>query len=161
MSVFGVCAEEKQTKKSFQRAEKGKKFTLNSEVDFYCEVVDIDGCYFVNQNFRRCDYLFFVPSSKNKKTKLNAHLARSLAYFVELKGGDIESACEQLYNAIDRMKRLLPNCNIIAKVIGTKGAHPEIRQNEYYMKVRRLIKGQIEFEKVNKKNGFNHIEVLR
>jgi hypothetical protein len=146
MKKISECVEESGCKKSFSRKEKGKKITFVSERPFDCEIVRIDNCVFSDHTIRRCDYLFLM-----------SHKIRE-AYYVELKGDNNRSACEQLFHTIDRTKSQITGFKISAKVIGTKGFHPKVTNNEFYRNVKRLIKRKIEFHKVHKGNNYTHTE---
>ena len=139
---------------SFFRTEKKKTFVLSSEKDFYCEVVDVDKCVFKDVKIKRCDWLFLVPK------KQNLHIQKEKAYFVELKGEDTSDACEQLFNAIDRLKNQIANFEIEASVISPKGRQPEITNSDYHKRTRKLIKKDIEFCKVHRGNRFTHVEII-
>jgi hypothetical protein len=139
---------------AFSKNEKGKTFTLKSKSNeaFGCKLIDIDGCVFGDDEIKRSDWLFLVEDRK--------FVAKPRAYYVELKGINIDEASEQLYNAIDRTKSQIPNFDIEARVVSPKGSQPEIINSEYYRKVKRLIKKEIEFCKVHKKNRFTHVEKI-
>ena len=143
---------------SFIRSESGKTIIFASETEFVCQVIDIDNCAFKKEQFRRCDFLFLVPVNKTE----NTHLVnvKSRAYFVELKGDDIKSACEQLFNTIEKIKTQLLNFELHAIVVGTAAYQPEIEENEYFRKVRKMIKRDIVFRKVHKVNKFTHTEYI-
>lgn len=143
-------------KSEFSVNEMSKTFTLRSQNVFFCDVIAIDKCVFTGSSLRRCDYLFLAYSKLNKVDRFE----ESKAYFIELKGDNVRSACEQLYNAIDKTKNEIFNFQIEAKVIGTKGFQPDIRNNDYYRKVRKLIRKEIGFHKVHKGNSFNHVELI-
>lgn len=155
MKLINECIVEDAVQDKFFQKEKGKIFTLAYESKFGCQVIEIDKCCFEGSELRRCDYLFLV----DKKTQPKGILFNeSKAFYVELKGNNIEDACLQIYNGIDRTKAQISNYTIIAKVIGTKGSQPEIKTGEYFRRVKKLIRRDIEFHKVGKFNSFNHIE---
>jgi len=149
------CIIEEGTKKKFFQRESGKTFTLFSNKKFKCKIIDIDNCCFKGVALRRCDFLFLVAKDDQPA---GVFFEKNKAFFVELKGDNITSACEQLYNAIDKTKVEIPIYTIEAKVIGTKGFQPNIQNNEYFRKVKKLIKREIDFHKVGRYNGYNHIE---
>ncbi len=153
------CVTVEEERFVFPVKEKGKTFLLEHKerIVFFCKVVDIDKCCFKDSESRRCDYLFVVPKKKQPR---NVNFSQSLAFYVELKGDSIESACEQLFHGIDKTKFEISDCAIRAKVIGTKGFYPAISTSEYYRKVRKLIKREIEFEKVGKKNNFTYSQKI-
>ncbi len=157
MKLIDECIVEDQVKDKFFQRENGKTFSLKSENEFRCKVVAIDECCFKGIEMRRCDFLFLV---NHKNQPEGIAFKESKAFYVELKGEDIESACEQLYNAIDRTKTQITNHVIIAKVVGTKGSQPEMKNGEYFRRVKKLIRREIDFHKVGKFNAFNHIETI-
>ncbi len=156
MKAIKECVEEDGVKKIFLRKEKGKTFLLQSNEIFNCQIIAIDSCVFEKINLRRSDYLFLISA----KSKANVRFKSSMAFYIELKGDDVKSACEQLYNAIDKTKSEILNYEIQAKVIGTKGFQPNIKNNEFYRKVKRLIKKEIDFHKVHRGNGYQYNEVI-
>jgi hypothetical protein len=158
MKNLNDCKEIKRGK-TFSKSEQGKTFVLCSDNEFDCHIVDIDHCVFETSDaIRRCDLLFLVPV--NKKENLHMKNENSKAFYVELKGGDVKSGCEQLFKAIDRTKSQISNFDFNAMVVGTAGWQPEILNNEYYRKVKRLIKKDIQFRKVHKANKFTHTEII-
>jgi hypothetical protein len=153
MKAFDECSVS-NSGSIFSKSEKNKAFVLQSDVEFVCEIVDIDGCLLKKHEIRKCDWLFLVPN-------VDKVIKRPKAYYVELKGINIDDACEQLFNAIDNTKKNIPNYDIEARVVSVKGAQPEILNSENYRKVKRLIKKNIEFCKVHKGNRFTHVETLK
>jgi hypothetical protein len=143
-------------KSKFTISEKGKTFCIASNKDFYCDVISIDDCVFDKSELRRCDYLLLIPAKHEKVEQFKI----SKAIYVELKGDDVKSACEQLYNAIDKTKAQILNVDIEAKVIGTKNFHPNLQSNAYFRKVKILIRKEIVFHKVHKANRFTHTETI-
>lgn len=143
-------------KSKFTVSEKGKTFCITSNKDFFCDVVSIDNCVFKTSDLRRCDYLFLIPAKHEDKKQFKT----SKAIYVELKGDDVKSACEQLYNAIDKTKLQILNVDIEAKVIGTKNFHPNLQSNAYLRKVKTLIRKEIVFHKVHIGNKFTFIETI-
>jgi len=140
----------------FSKKEESTTFCLKHSEEFHCDIIKIDDCVFSGIEFRRCDFLFLV----NGRNEQNKKFKKSRAIYVELKGKDIRSACEQLYNAIDRTKTQIPQFEIKAKVIGTKSFHPDIRTNSFYRKVKKLIRNEIEFHRVGKGNNYTHTEII-
>ncbi len=150
MKSINECIEQNESKKIFFRQEMGKRFSLKSEKDFSCKIVAIDNCVFQNSELKRCDYLFLI---NKREVKLKA-------FYVELKGINIKHACEQLYNSIKLTRPEILKYEIEAKVIARKDFHPNILNNEYFRKVKRLIKKDIEFHKVHKGNNYTYTEIL-
>ena len=152
MKQLNDCID-KGSNTHFSRTEKGKTFSLQSDKQFECKIVDVDHCVFKNVDVRRCDWLFLVP-------KKDTIIKQSKAYYIELKGINIDDACEQLYHAIDRTKSQIPNLEIEARVVSIKGMQPEIMNSGYYKKVRKIIRKDIGFCKVHRQNKFTHIETI-
>jgi hypothetical protein len=151
------CVKNEEINSEFPEQENGKKFILKSASNFYCKVIDIDKCCFAKSGLRRCDFLFIVPKNIQPNDQL---FTTSKAYYVELKGENIRSACEQLYNAIDRTKADLPNFSLKAKIISTQGFQPSIKTNDYFRRVRKLINNPIDIHKVGKFNANTHTELI-
>jgi hypothetical protein len=156
MKTIKECVEERGTGLSFTRKEKNKRFTIESNKSFYCEVVKIDGCVMKDGDMRRCDYLFLTGDRSNNAALPKPHKA----FYVELKGDDVKAACEQLYNAIYHTKNGLLRYEIVAKVVTTKDFHPNLRDNKFYRDLRKLIKREIDFHKVHKGNQFHYRESI-
>lgn len=155
-SISDCKIAESGFKNKFTVREAGKTFCINSNKDFYCEVVSIDDCVFEKSDLRRCDYLLVIPAKHEKEEQFKI----SKGIYIELKGDDIKSACEQLYNAIDKTKTQISNFDIEAKVIGTRDFHPNLQSNEYFRKVKKLIRKEIVFCKVHRANRFTHIDTI-
>ena len=154
MKRFNDCKQIGIPKKS----EQGKTFIIKSGQDFICEIVDVDNCLFKNEPFKKCDWLFLI--AKNKHLNKDLKIEKSLAYYVELKGIALDDACEQLFNSIDKTKSEIPNFNIEARVISTKGFQPEIINLSFYKKVKKMIRKDIMICKVHKGNNYTHIETI-
>lgn len=155
-SISDCKIKESGFKSKFILREQGKTFCLISNKDFYCDIVSIDNCVFEKSDLRRCDYLLLIPA----KHENGEQFKTSKAIYVELKGDDIKSACEQLYNAIDKTKTQILNFDIEAKVIGTKNSHPNLQSNSYFRKIKTLIRKEILFHKVHRANRFTHTETI-
>ncbi len=155
-SISDCKIAESGFKSKFTVREKGKTFCITSNKDFYCDVISIDNCVFEKSDLRRCDYLLLIPTKHDNVEQFKI----SKAIYVELKGEDVKSACEQLYNAIDKTKAQLLSFDIEAKVIGTKNFHPNLQSNAYFRKVKKLIKNEIVFHKVHKANRFTYTEII-
>jgi hypothetical protein len=155
-SISDCKIAESGYKSKFTVKEEGKTFCITSNRDFYCDVISIDNCVFDKSELRRCDYLLLIPSKHEKVEQFKT----SKAIYVELKGDDVKSACEQLYNAIDKTKAQILNVDIEAKVIGTKNFHPNLQSNTYFRKVKMLIRKEIVFHKVHRANRFTYTETI-
>ncbi len=150
MKNINDCIEQNEYKKIFFRREESKAFLLKSDKEFLCKIVAVDNCVFQNSKLKRCDYLFLVD-----KKEFN-----SKAFYIELKGINIKHACEQLYNSIKLTRSQILKYEIEAKVISVKNFHPNLLNNEYFRKVKKLISREICFHKVHKGNNYTHTETL-
>jgi hypothetical protein len=130
---------------SIYREENGKEIFFKHKLyNIVCDVIDIDGCIFNKvQGERSCDFLFLFDKNKQEYSLLNNK--GSLAYFVELKGVDLESACEQLENTIDKTKDQINGFNLNAVVVSNRDFNPKYDNNEFYRNVKRIIKKDIVF----------------
>lgn len=142
---------------SFKRGEEGKTFELISATEIECHIYEVEKCLFKDEVFKRCDFLFVIPKSKNQNSQLNI---QQRAYYIELKGDNHRTACEQLYNAIDKTKTSLPNFEYHARIISSKGLQPELSTNEFYKKVKRLIRRDIIVGRVHKGNQHKYSEKI-
>lgn len=155
MKQLSNCIDiESGNKVSFSKTEKKKTFVLKLlvESEFECRIIDIDKCVFNTEEIKRSDWLFLVSDRQV--------VIEPKAYYVELKGTNIDEAAEQLFNAIDRTKGQIHNYDIEARVVSVRGAQPEIHNSGYCRRVRKLIKKDVGFCKVHKGNNFTHIEKI-
>jgi hypothetical protein len=148
MKSLKECSKTETTSKIFPticREESGKKIIFTNELyNIVCDVIDIDGCVFNKiKNERSCDFLFLFDKSTQEYNLLNNK--GSLAYYVELKGKDLESACEQLQNTIEKTKTEIEGFDLNALVVSNREFNPKFDNNEFYRNVRRLINKNIVF----------------
>lgn len=146
MKLISECIT-KESNLKVCRAEEGKEICFqHSEYEIVCEVVPIEKCVFnkVIGGGKRCDYLFLF--NKNKQHYKYLKNRPSLAYYVELKGIDLASACEQLYNSIEKTKDQIPDFEINALVVSSRAFIPKSDNTEYYRSVKRMIRKNIQFE---------------
>ncbi len=127
------------------REESGKEIIFkNKFYNLVCDVIDIDGCVFNKvKGERSCDFLFLFDKNNQEYNLLNNK--GSTAYYVELKGVDLESACEQLQNTIEKTKEQIDDFNLNAIVVSNRDFNPKYDNNEYYRNIRRLINKNIVF----------------
>jgi|GEM_PF-3374117 len=128
------------------REEQGKKICFkHNEYSVVCSVVGVDRCVFRNVHGQKsCDYLFLFDKSKQEYGFLRNRL--SLAFYVELKGIELVTACEQLLNSIEKTMQQIINFEIIALVVSSRAFVPKYDNNEFYRNVKRLIRRDIEFK---------------
>ncbi|MBX9724893.1 MAG: hypothetical protein K2X81_26040 [Candidatus Obscuribacterales bacterium] len=72
--------------------EKGKKFVLSNPQRVEVKQTQIDGCLYLNNKERRCDYLFEYESPS------------PTMIFLELKGKNIKDAYRQLISTLDTFR---------------------------------------------------------
>ena len=128
------------------REEESKEIIFkHSEFIVVCDVVGVDSCIFKKtKGEKSCDFLFLFDKNKQEYNFLrNKH---SIAYYVELKGIDLVSACEQLFNSIDKTQSQIDGFEINAVVVSTRKFIPQYDNNEFYRKTKRLIRKDIIFE---------------
>jgi hypothetical protein len=128
------------------RDEEGKSICFeHKKYELICDVVSIEKCVLSKaSDGRRCDFLFLFDKSKQEYNFLNNK--SSLAFYVELKGIDLEDACEQLLNSIEKTIEQLPDYDLNALVVSSREFNPKYDNNEFYRNVKRLIKKNIQFE---------------
>jgi hypothetical protein len=154
MKKIRDCVEEGKVGNEFSRKEEGKRFTIKAKKPFWCEVIKMDGCVFNEKDgLKKCDYLFLTHRQNEDRRPFKA-------VYVELKGNDVKRACEQLYKAVFHTKSQVVQYEIVAKVVATKVSHPNLKGNEYYRDLRKLIKKDIQFHKVHKGNNFHYCETI-
>lgn len=122
-----TCREYSEVRKIAVAEEKKKKYTLNNNGGFTIEKYRVDGCVAQSAGERRCDYLLLT--SQQPPT----------AYFVELKGGDLRSAVEQIRDTIKFLQPNLPNHVYKARIVG-QGNVPGLENTPIYRDLLRLLK---------------------
>lgn len=134
-----------ETKYKVCREEEGKIICFqHSEYEIVCDVVPIENCVFNKVvGGKRCDFLFLIDKQKQNYNFFKER--NSIAYYVELKGVDLVSACEQLFNSIEETSEQLSNFEINALVVSSRKFIPRYDNNEYYRSVKRIIKKDIQF----------------
>ncbi len=134
-----------ETSSRIYREENGKEIIFTNEFyNILCDVIDIDGCVFNKvKGERSCDFLFLFDKNSQEYSLLNNK--GSLAYYVELKGKDLESACEQLLNTMEKTKGQIEDFNLNAIVVSNRDFNPKFDNNIFYRNVRRLINKNIVF----------------
>ncbi len=142
-NLLETCRKYSEVQKIAVAEEKGKKYTLNNKSGFVIDKYQIDGCIVQPAGTRRCDFLFVTkfPNDQQPKT----------AYFVELKGGDIKSALEQIRDTIRYLKSDLPNHVYKARIVG-HGSVPQIKALPPYKELLQLLGHVKHFHYATNKN---------
>jgi hypothetical protein len=111
----------------YVRKEKKSQYRLeNPNCRTVC-ITEIDGCYITDGI--RCDYLAVNYSG----------LA---AYFVELKGSDLLHAVDQIEATINLLRSDLNGFSIFARIVATKIAVPNLRNNPKVLKLQKRLKSR-------------------
>lgn len=97
--------------------EHNMKYELKNEDRLCIKKLHIDNCLITGSNSTRCDYVVFVCSSKS-------------CCLVELKGSNIDHACDQILNTTILINNILNKCNkIYARVVASRMPTPNIRSS--------------------------------
>jgi hypothetical protein len=128
-----------------RKEEQNKEISFRHEqYDLVCDVIKIDDCVFNKvEGERSCDYLFLFKKNRQEYNFLKNK--PSIAYYVELKGVDLEGACEQLLNSIEKTKDEISGFDINAVIVSSREFMPQYDMNDYLIGVKRLIKKDIVF----------------
>ena len=145
MKLLNECFQTEKGNRIF-REEEGKQINfVNDMYELVCDVVPIDSCVLTGAtDGRRCDFLFLFNKSKQEYSVLNNK--KSLAYYVELKGVDLEGACEQLHNSIEKTRDQLEDFELNAMVVSSREYVPKYDNNDWNRNLIRIIKKPIQFE---------------
>ena len=134
-----------ETNHTICKEEEGKVICFSSNYNLVCDVVEIEKCVFKGVKAgKRCDYLFLFD--KNKQEYKLENVKKSIAFYVELKGIDLEEACMQLLNSIENTINEIQDYDISAIVVSSREFNPKYDNNEYFRDVKRIIKKNIQFE---------------
>ncbi|MBS1735051.1 MAG: hypothetical protein JSS98_00415 [Bacteroidetes bacterium] len=107
--ILKKCVEYDEVRKICVAEDKGKKFEIVNRSGFQIKKVIVDGCLKQSKNEKRCDFLMSIDKINNP-----------VVYFIELKGGDLIKAVEQLNDSITYLKSDFSNYVIHARIIGTR-----------------------------------------
>ncbi|MGB8193047.1 MAG: hypothetical protein WCF67_14055 [Chitinophagaceae bacterium] len=126
MSVLlDKCTEQYDKRNEFVAYEKGKTYKLYNRSKLTIRKVKVDVCFPQGLNERRCDYLMSCEEIKR-------------AIFIELKGGGLTRALEQIYSTIIYIKADLNNYRFDARIVG-KGDVPGFINLPDYKKLKKEI----------------------
>lgn len=116
-------------------SENGKKYMLNNNSGYQIKKIKLDGCFPEVHGERICDYMMSIEARE-----------LSRAIFIELKGGALTDACNQLYSSITYFKAELKGFRIDARIIGTRDVPGFINTPQYRKLFREVnsTKGTIE-----------------
>ncbi len=127
------CIEFKDRRKICIAYENGKKYELINSSHNNMRKVKVDNCIDQSEGQKRCDFLM---DSEEKKRVI----------FIELKGGDLNSAIEQIYSTIIFLQDEYISYRKDARIIGGRDV-PGFKNTPNYKKLAKVIfttKGTIE-----------------
>jgi hypothetical protein len=129
------CIEHHDNRKVCTASENGKVYRLVNNSTFKVQKVKVDKCIAQKVGERRCDYLMTFNDGIFER-----------AIFIELKGGDLNGALQQLHETVIYLKDEFQDCKIDARIVASKGL-PNIKLTPNYKKLAKTIfptKGTIE-----------------
>ena len=83
------CIEFNERRRICIAREGGKIYTLENNSDFIIRKVKADGCLSQKEGEHRCDYIMSIDNQNNNRV-----------FFIELKGGKMLDAVEQIFDTI-------------------------------------------------------------
>ena len=96
-------------------SEHHMKYELKNDDRLCIKKLNIDNCLITCQNSLKCDFAVFVCPSK-------------ICCLIELKGSNIDHACEQILDTANIINNILNKCNKIhARIVASKVQSPNIR----------------------------------
>ncbi len=119
------CVEHNDKRKICVAEENGKKYQLFNKSGITIKKVKVDKCLQQKANEKRCDFL--MEAKKLKRV-----------FFIELKGGDLNKAVNQIYSSIVYLKNEFKNYKIDARIVGSKDV-PDIKITANYKKLAKEI----------------------
>ena len=141
--LLPTCREYSKDHKIAVASENGKKFIINNASRFVIDKYKIDGCLPLPAGKRRCDFLFLTNGQP------------PTAYFVELKGGDIKSALNQLCDTIEYLKSDLADYQYKARIVSS-GNVPKLEVSRSHEKLYKLIKGSHNYTHAHQQKLFRN-----
>ena len=127
------CIEFNDKRKICIAYENGKKYQLNNLSEITIRKIKIDKCLLQNVGEKRCDFLMDTEDMKR-------------VFFIELKGGNLNKAVNQIYSTILYLKMEFMNYRIDARVVGSRDV-PGYKNTPDYKKLAKEVlptKGTIE-----------------
>lgn len=99
--------------------ENGKKYTLENTEKECIARIKVDGGLYPSNSEKKADYLII-------------RCEHDIAYFVELKGSDINKACEQILSTIDLLQDIVGSAQgINARIVCSRVPTPDLRSSHY------------------------------
>lgn len=123
--ILESCVDFKDNRKECVASEKGKTFKLENKSGFVVRKVKVDKCIPQAVGEGRCDFLMDIE--ENKKV-----------FFIELKGGNLDKALEQICDSILYLKSEYKNYIFEARIVGSRDS-PDFLSSDNYRKLAKLI----------------------
>lgn len=99
--------------------EKAKKYTLDNTEEECIAKIKVDGGLYPSHSEKKADYLLI-------------RCEHDIAYFVELKGGDVAKACKQILSTIDLLQNIVGSAQSInARIVCSRVPTPDLRSSHY------------------------------
>lgn len=101
------CIEFNERRRICVAYENGKRYELNNTSDIAIRKVKVDRCLAHDAGEKRCDFLMDTYELKR-------------VFFIELKGGDLNKAVNQIYLTIIFLKTEFKRYRINARIVGSR-----------------------------------------
>ena len=119
--IAAACIEFKDQRKICVAVENGKKYELKNNSGVTIRKVKVDKCLLQGIGEKRCDFL--IDSEELKRV-----------FFIELKGGDLNRAVNQIRSTILFLKQEFKNYRADARIVGSKDV-PGFKNTPNYRKL--------------------------
>ena len=126
------CPEYKDTRKICVASEKGKTYRLENDSGLIIRKLSVEKCVARGIGEERCDYLVDVYKPEAEREILIK------AIFIELKGGALVKAVNQLYSSIRFLEKEFKGGQIDARIVGSRDV-PGIMNFPEYRKLAKLV----------------------
>jgi hypothetical protein len=125
--IVDKCIEFKDKRKVCVASENGKTYTLNNSSGFVIRKVVVDGCLPQKDGEKVCDFLMSIDEQNN-----------NVVYFIELKGGRLKDAIDQVYQTTVRLKNEFNNYKMNIRIVGSRNV-PGISLIPEYLRLVKYI----------------------
>ena len=129
--ILSSCIEFEEQRKICVAKESGKKYELVNQSKYIIRKIKVDNCLTGIMGEKRCDYLMNTN---------NEHFKR--VYFIELKGGKLLDACEQIFETIVLLKEEFPGFRMEARIVGGKDVPNMKSDPKYKILAREIVKAE-------------------
>lgn len=134
--------------------EKGKTYTLNqNNLNFQVSCFHIDGGVIDSLKCNKCDFAFFIKDEFNR------------AIFIELKGGDIRHALEQLNEtlSLDTFRDITDTCKKIYGRVVVTSCVPNIQADSSVLNLKKKfaqLKGNLKIRELKFVESYNDLDQI-